>query len=359
MTALIERIIIFILSILLLKVEQVDYVMVCLILVVIISICIIFYFDDKKILNIISIIYIGLCMCFTTFLSFIPCIIYECSRRKSNLLCGIHSVVGIAAYFFINQGLDFSLAKYMFFIFVAFFIGVRSARDEKNNEIIHDLQDKESYLYQINKKRQDELRKNQDYEIQTATLTERNRIAREIHDNVGHTISRSILQLGAIMTINKDETLKELLNGLKNSLDTAMNNIRESVHDIKDESIDLEYIINDIIKDYKDLNIDFDYDMNVYTSKELKYCFISIIKEALTNTVKHSDATKVNIVIREHPALYQLLVEDNGSGNKGDKSDNTGIGLDNMKERVYAFKGNILITNNNGYRIFVSIPKEK
>ena len=52
-------------------------------------------------------------------------------------MCGIHSVVGIAAYFFINQGLDFSLAKYVFFIFVAFFIGVRSARDEKNNEIIN------------------------------------------------------------------------------------------------------------------------------------------------------------------------------------------------------------------------------
>ena len=47
------------------------------------------------------------------------------------------------------------------------------------------------------------IRKEQDNRIYTATLKERNRIAREIHDNVGHMLTRSILQVGAIQTINK------------------------------------------------------------------------------------------------------------------------------------------------------------
>lgn len=51
------------------------------------------------------------------------------------------------------------------------------------------------------------MQRNQDYEIYLATLKERNRIAREIHDNVGHMLTRSILQLGALSVINKDETV--------------------------------------------------------------------------------------------------------------------------------------------------------
>lgn len=47
--------------------------------------------------------------------------------------------------------------------------------------------------------------------------------------------------------------------------------------------------------------------------REVKYSFISITKEALSNTMRHSDATHVSVLIREHPALYQLCIEDNGS----------------------------------------------
>ena len=72
----------------------------------------------------------------------------------------------------------------------------------------------------------------QDYEIETAILKERNRIAREIHDNVGHVLSRSILLVG------------------------------------------------------------------------VKYCFISIVKEALANVSRHSNATEVKITVREHLVLF-------------------------------------------------------
>ena len=360
MTALIDRIIIFLLSILLLKVNQVDYLTVCLILVAIICVCINTYFDNKASIYVMSGVYGIMCLLLPQFCFFLPLIVYEGGRKKINILLPIHLLIGISCC-----NVDYSsnfetidVIKIIVFIVVAFILGIRSTRIEVMDKKIHNLQDNESYLRQDSRQRHDELVRNQNYEIHTATLTERNRIAREIHDHVGHMISRAILQLGAIMAINKEEKMKEPLGALKDSLDTAMNNIRESVHDIKDEALDLEHMIKDTFNDFEKLHIDLDYDMSKYLSKDFKYCVVAIVKEALTNTVKHSDATNVKIVLREHPAIYQLLIEDNGNASGQKTVDKTGIGLDNMRERVAAFNGNILFSKDKGFKIFISIPKE-
>lgn len=360
MTSLIDRFIIFLLSILLLKVEQVDYLTVCLILVVIISISANIYYENKIAVKTISVIYIAMCIAFPQFSCFMPLIIYECGKMECNIYVPLHMIIGISGYltYSLRENDAVVIARITLFMVISFVLGIRNHKDEVKDIKIHNLQDEESYLLQSNRQKQDELLKNQNYEIYAATLAERNRIAREIHDHVGHMISRALIQLGAIMAINKDEKIKEPLGALKDSLDTAMNNIRESVHDIKDDALDLEHMIKDIIKEYEGLNIELDYDMSKYASKELKYCFVAIVKEALTNTVKHSEATKVQIVVREHPALYQLLIEDNGTVSNDKEKDTTGIGLDNMRERVSAFRGNIHISNEMGFKIFISMPKE-
>ena len=64
--------------------------------------------------------------------------------------------------------------------------------------------------------------KNQDYEIYTATLRERNRIAREIHDNVGHMLSRAILMVGAMKAVHGEGDLKGPLGQLNETLNAAM-----------------------------------------------------------------------------------------------------------------------------------------
>ena len=68
----------------------------------------------------------------------------------------------------------------------------------------------------------------QETEVHLATLKERNRIAREIHDNVGHMLSRSILQLGALKALNHDSSLSAPLSELHKTLNTAMDSIRTS-----------------------------------------------------------------------------------------------------------------------------------
>ena len=77
----------------------------------------------------------------------------------------------------------------------------------------------------------------------------------------------------------------------------------------------------------------------------------------MSNIIKHSNATNVSIVLREHPALFQLIIKDNGTQSIY-KSDN-GIGLKNISDRVFAFNGNVNISSDKGFRIFISIPKSQ
>lgn len=198
----------------------------------------------------------------------------------------------------------------------------------------------------------------QDYEIETAILKERNRIAREIHDNVGHVLSRSILLVGAAKAVNKDESMSFVLNGLDESLNSAMNSIRTSVHDLHDDSVNLKEVLMQLAGEFTFCQATLVYDVSDQIPKEVKYCFISIVKEALANISRHSNATEVKITVREHPALFQLSVEDNGKEIKYNKQDREGIGLTNMKERVNGLKGNFRITTEDGFRIFITVPKD-
>lgn len=360
MTSLIDRLLIFMISILVFNVNQVDYITVCLILVVVIMEGIIMYNNNRRAVQIIAVIFAIITFMKPQMAAFYPLMMYEVVRIKLYMAIPPQAVVCIIACFtsfeYSIVSRDFMLMLMIISLIVGIVIGFKTDRENKYKMDIHNMRDEQSYLELKNRQSKDELIRKQDYEVHAATLTERNRIAREIHDHVGHMLSRSILQLGAILAINKDEKLAVPLRGLKDTLDTAMNNIRESVHDLKDDALDLEYMVNEVIGEYKSLDIEFDYDMGQYLSKEIKYCCIAIVKEALTNTVKHSDGNRVSIVMREHPALYQVLIEDNGSC-KNVNVDKTGIGLDNMRERVGAFGGIIRFSSDNGFKIFISIPK--
>lgn len=212
------------------------------------------------------------------------------------------------------------------------------------------------------------LAEKQDYEIYAATLKERNRIAREIHDNVGHLLSRSILITGAAKALNASDALSPVLDNLDHSLNQAMTSIRSSVHDLHDESLNLKEAAESLTSDFTFCPVTLHYDMGFEVPREIKYCFISIIKEALSNVARHSNATLVQITMREHPALYQLCIEDNGTLEEGlSLSENNrealfssrGIGLSNMNDRLKILNGNLQITIQKGFRLFITIPKEQ
>jgi len=200
------------------------------------------------------------------------------------------------------------------------------------------------------------LRENQDNSIYMATLQERNRIAREIHDNVGHMLTRSILQVGAIKTLNQTEVIKQPLEDLHDTLNQAMTGIRSSVHDLHDESVDLRSAIQEIADSVTTFTVRVDYDMSKHIPKAIKYSFISITKEAVNNAIKHSNATHMDILLREHPGFYQLMVHDNGTDIA--IAPQNGIGLTNIEDRVNTLQGTLKISTEQGFKIVVSVMKK-
>lgn len=198
-------------------------------------------------------------------------------------------------------------------------------------------------------------RQQQDNEIIMATLSERNRIAREIHDNVGHLLSRSILQMGALQTVYREEPLNSSLKQVSATLNESMTSIRNSVHDIHNKALDLEKSINDIISRNSNLTTNLDYDVRGEIPQNIKYCIISMVTEAFENVRKHSIATKVEILFIEHPVFYKFVFKDNG---KAENIKESGIGLHNMKSRIDELNGKIEFMTDNGFTIFATIPKK-
>lgn len=217
------------------------------------------------------------------------------------------------------------------------------------------LRDDNEEVVRLERARRALIVRNQDAEIQMATLKERNRIAREIHDNVGHLLSRCILQLGAVRMIHKDEAVAEELQSVLEGLNESMTSIRKSVHDLHNDAVDLKQSIEKLIESNTEFTTDFDYDVENDFPMKIKYCIISVITEGFQNAVKHSNGDSISILVREHPGMYQVVFHDNGTG-AVIKED--GIGLHNIENRVRELGGMVSFSVEKGFRIFISIPKE-
>ena len=317
-----------------------------------------------------SFVIFGLCsLLFSDLLLFFPLLLYQTLSAELFPLAVAELPLWGFLVFQINRFPAVLCLLGIFGFILSFFLWLYAG---KYQTLYRDFQqirdDSEEHALLLSEKNKALLEK-QDYEIYAATLRERNRIAREIHDNVGHVLSRSILMTAACKTINKNDALDPLLGNLEESLDGAMNSIRSSVHDLHDDAVDLEDAIKGLVKDFTFCPVNLTYDMSRQIPREVKYSLISITKEGLSNVMRHSNADSVNILLREHPALYQLCIEDNGTPGNGspdiqteadinkEKNTSGGMGLSNIRDRVKALGGTVQITQENGFRIFVTIPK--
>jgi len=201
--------------------------------------------------------------------------------------------------------------------------------------------------------------------VYMATLGERNRIAREIHDNVGHMLTRAIVQMQAIKIINKDENTKPYLESVDETINQAMLNIRKSVHALHDDSLDLAVMLGEVVKAVPEsFKSELKTSIESATSTELKNAIVGIVREAVTNISKYSKGDYVKVEVIEHAAFWRVYVFDNGKNEKKEYLDAStknggGIGIQNIYDRAKRFNGNVNISSDeNGFKVLVSIPKK-
>lgn len=223
----------------------------------------------------------------------------------------------------------------------------------ENKAVRDELKEDTIYLRKYN----EQLKIDREKNIHIAILTERNRIARELHDSIGHSISSSILQVEALKVV-ADDNIKESLNLLQNTLRNGMDDIRKSIHNLYNESLDLKSRIEDLCHEISNIDIKLIYKMDDNLPYDLKFDILSVVKEAITNCVKHSNATELRITLLSQPKFHSIVIMDNGSridstGNLSDK----GIGLLSMKEIASKYKGFVNYGFDNGFKIHMTLMK--
>lgn len=198
---------------------------------------------------------------------------------------------------------------------------------------------------------------------------ERSRIAREIHDGIGPTLSGIKLYLERL-TDHLSDGLREDHQKNVELLNQIYENLRNLSHKLVPKSVadfgliaGLEGLYDKLEQDV-DINITFrTYGSVEGLSKETQLSLYRITQELTNNALKHARASHLEVQIIDHPRSIVLLVEDDGIGMSRDDHDllgNGGIGLLNVDTRVKTMMGAMIIESapGKGTSISIEIPKE-
>ncbi len=199
---------------------------------------------------------------------------------------------------------------------------------------------------------------------ETAKIKERNRLAREIHDTVGHTLTGISVGLDASLTLLdlNPAMAKAYISKIQVMSREGLLEVRRSVHELKVDAIEkytlvpaLEKLAADIRTLTKlDVRLSIEGDSSQLAGNEEEAIY-RIVQESTTNVVKHSNATEINIRILFKNYEVEMEVLDNGTGSK---SFVKGFGITHMEERMLALNGEVIFIGRNevGFCVAVLMP---
>lgn len=199
-------------------------------------------------------------------------------------------------------------------------------------------------------------------QVEALTVTlERTRIARDIHDSLGHTLTDLNIQLEVAQKMRDRDpnTALEALNVAKLLASQCIEDVSHALQAIREKGFDLDYALSGLIEQAsqrESLQIHWHIDLPdlpMHRSYQV-YC---IFKEGLMNIQKHAHASYARFQGRLTPKGIVLELEDNGVGFDPEVC-NSGFGLKGMAERVQILGGNFKITSaqGQGTHIQVTIP---
>ncbi len=240
----------------------------------------------------------------------------------------------------LNAALNTSLLFGLVLAFVLLLVGALLAEQESRDR-----------LTQVNQ----QLRRYALLAEDQATLQERNRIAREIHDSVGHCLTAQSIQLENVAMLlhrDLDQAEARLLQARRLGRE-ALQNVRQSVATLRSHPLQgksLEAAIEELLQEFQrhtQIKTEVSMQLARQPAPEVNIAIYRVIQEALTNITKHSQAGAIALRLHQHGVGLHLQLSDNGKG--FDPSQNTtGFGLQGMQERILAVGGTFQIESESG-----------
>lgn len=246
-------------------------------------------------------------------------------------------------------------------------LSLRTAQLEREQERMRRTRDELQERALALEARNRDLADRQDYEVELATLAERARIAREIHDNVGHQLTRASLQTEALRVVHANEPgIAADFADVKRAVDEALQLVRTSVHALNDNAANLSVQLERIVEGARSdggPQIELEV-LTEHAPANIANCFAAVLREALSNAMRHAHAKTITVRCMEHPSFYQLIVTDDGADATPASSSNVaeGMGLASMRERIEALGGTFTAgprAGAGGWRVFATVPKQQ
>lgn len=238
------------------------------------------------------------------FVSFAPLALYDIARRVRRERAWIALGIGSAFAFALAADLrtDALTARTLLLTAIlsvaATLLSLRTAQLEREQQRMRRIRDELQERALALEARNRDLADRQDYEVELATLAERARIAREIHDNVGHQLTRASLQVEALRVVHADEPgIAADFADVKRTVDEALQLVRTSVHALNDNAVDLSVQLERIVEGARsDSGPQIELEvMTEHAPANVANCFAAVLREALSNTMRHACAQTVTV----------------------------------------------------------------
>lgn len=198
-----------------------------------------------------------------------------------------------------------------------------------------------------------------------AVTQERNRMAREIHDGLGHYLTSIHIQLQAAEAIiQSDGDPNMAVGGIQKAQNLAKNalaDVRESVSTLRSPLIGhlpLSEMIQEHLEQSATGSIAVQFEIEgeeVELSPNISWTILRATQEAVNNSVKHAKCSEINVKLRYKNGQIQLSVIDNGVGSSDTSG---GYGLVGLQERIHLLNGELKISTaeNEGFKVEIGVP---
>lgn len=267
------------------------------------------------------------------------------------------------AYIYSLKSILKSLNQVLFIAFMSLSLQKQIKEKQRIENLYVKLIDTTRELSLANIKLEDYAKKSEEM----AKIKERNRLAREIHDTIGHSLTGIVTGLDACKTII-DIDLKSTKTQITKIAELARKglvDIRRSVKALRPDSLErfsLVPAVKKMIEDMKEcsqieikLDIDGSFE-NMHSDEE--DAIFRTIQEGITNAMRHGHAENIDIFLKNIEDIVFLTIKDDG---RGTVTIQKGFGLEHIRERMNMLAGEVEFSSklNEGFFIEVKLPLRK
>ena len=194
---------------------------------------------------------------------------------------------------------------------------------------------------------------------------ERHRIARELHDSVSQQLFAAAMLLSTVQEVSDDlpDPIKAQMNVINKIVGEAQSEMRALLLHLRPVKLDgksLKKGIEQLLDELKTkVAIKIKHDIeDVKMTEVMEDHLFRIVQELISNLLRHSKATEVEVYLKKTEDFYQLRFVDDGLGFDMDEKKSSGFGLRNIKERISALGGNVRIISfpNQGTSVEIRVP---